>query len=190
MFNKTVLFIKKYFKILLLLADVFSLGAAAFAAQVLKFDGSSAPPLWYTENAGWVILVDLILTLGVFVLLKFQKRMWQYFSTKDYIDLVTAFVCSRMVTVAMFFFIWMKHRRSFFTWYALYSLLFFVFVLFVRAVIFVGYRIWCLRFRDAGIKQSEHKKRIMIIGAGAAGSRLISEFKSSAQFAARYGAAE
>ena len=186
MFNKTVLFIKKHFEVLIILADALSLVAAAFAAQILKFDGSSTPPLWYTQNAKWVILVDFVLTVSLFLAFKFQKRMWQYFSTKDYIDFAGVFVGSRIVTFAAFFFIWIKHKRAFITWYLLFSLLFFVFLMFVRAVVFVGYRIWCLRFRDAGVNQSEHKKRIMIIGAGAAGSRLISEIKSSAHFAARY----
>ena len=186
MFNKIVLFVKKNFRIIMAIADTLAFFAAAFGAHVLKFDGSSRSPLWYSENAKWVLLVDAVLTLGLFLAFKFQKRMWQYFSTKDYIDLVTVFAGSRFVTFACFFFIWTKNTRAFITWYLLYSLLFFVLLLFVRATVFVGYRIWCLKFRDAGIKNNEKKKRLMIIGAGAAGSRLISEIKSSAQFASRY----
>ena len=59
-------FAKKYFKGILVSLDIIAAFIAIVVAAVLKFDAIKRLPLWFTEYLWLVVLIDVVLTIGIF----------------------------------------------------------------------------------------------------------------------------
>ena len=175
--EKTVSFIKMHIKGVLVVSDFFCVGVAFFFATYLKFDAPNFFPEWFNNNAIFIVLVDLMITSICFLVFKIYNRMWQYFISRDYAVLLISFIVSKIVTMIPFFYIWYKYTRSFLTFMALYSVIFLVLIVAVRACILVSYNLWRTKILAVKGLENGKKKRIMIVGAGSAAIRLINELR-------------
>ncbi len=185
MLDKTVTFVKNHMKALLITADVISLLFAIWLSAALKFDAVIRLPEWFLNNYIYIGVVSIITTIASFAFFKIHKRMWQYFIAKDYADLIKAFAIAKIVTYAVFAFIWFEYTRAFFTWAFLDAVISFVLIVGIRGIVFIGYSMWKKKIiAEKNIEQGK-KKRVMIIGAGGAAMRLISELKNATN-SARY----
>ena len=175
--KKVVTFVKIHMKSILIASDLFCVGIAFLFATYLKFDAPYYFPDWFNSNALIVLLVDLVVTAICFFVSKIHNRMWQYFVSRDYAILVIAFMVSKVITVIPFVYIWLDNTRSFFAFIALYSVLFILLLIAVRGLILISYNLWRTKILAAKKSENSKKKRVMIIGAGSAAIRLISELR-------------
>ncbi len=191
MVEKLIMFSKKNIKLILFFSDIVSLLVAFIAASYLKFDGPTMFDVWFADNLLYIIIVDVLVTFLLLLLFKTYRIMWQYVVVSDYIKLIKAFFIAKLITCGCFFYIWTgyslveKYTRSFFTWMFMYSFISLGFIIFSRLLVFGVYREWrkalALKNNDGEVKRIN----VMIIGAGNAAFRLISEL-SRPKFAAKY----
>ena len=175
--KKVVTFVKIHMKSILIASDLFCVGIAFLFTTYLKFDAPYYFPDWFNSNALIVLLVDLVVTAICFFVSKIHNRMWQYFVSRDYAILVIAFMVSKVITVIPFVYIWLDNTRSFFAFMALYSVLFILLLIAVRGLILISYNLWRTKILATKKAENSKKKRVMIIGAGSAAIRLISELR-------------
>ena len=186
---KTGDFVKKHFKVLLVIFDILAAVVAMTVATVLKFDAIRRLPNWFVDYLWAVALVNVVLTIGIFAFKKIYNRMWQYFVAWDYAILIGAFIVSKIIATACCPFIYLKRPeyslRGFLTWIALYAIIELLLMVVCRGAIFALYRFWSVRIIGQENLVEGHKKRVMIIGAGHAARRLIEELrgrKNSARY--------
>ena len=190
--EKTVMFVKKHMRILLVLADIVGMAISCYVAMILKFDASTLLKDWFDNNIIYIMAVDLVSTAVMFIIFKIYNRMWQYMVVSDYVKMGYAYIISKIITVIPFFYIWLipsqgpKQTRSFFTWMFIYSCLLASCVIFSRILILFGYRAWRNYLAQKEGKSGGKKKNVMIIGAGGTAIRLIQEFHSSTNIQNRY----
>ncbi len=183
--EKVLRFFKKYWRASMVVLDVISFFIAIGLSTVIKFDAPVFYPDWFVDNMNYIMCVDLAATLIMFFVFRTYKRMWQYPVTKDYGELFFVFVASKVITAACFFYIWRTFTRSFFTWFFIYSVMFGVMVFAVRGIVLFGFSFWRQKFSKKTNLTAIKKKKVIIIGAGSAASRLITEFRSE-KFLERY----
>lgn len=175
--EKIVTFIKIHMKGLLVIGDLLSICIAFSLATYLKFDAEIFFPEWFSTNAVWIILVDLVITGICFAIFKIYNRMWQYFVAKDYTTLFAGFVLSKIILIIPFAYIWFDYTRAFLTFMTLYSVILLVLFMTMRGTIFVVYNLWRTKILAPKNNENGRRKKIMIIGAGSAAIRLINELK-------------
>ena len=185
MLDKSVTFVKNHMKAFLIIADVASLLFAIWFSAALKFDAVIRLPEWFLSNFIYIGLLSIVTILASFFFFKIYKRMWQYFIAKDYADLMKAFAIAKFVTYTCFSFIWIEYTRAFITWAFLDAVISFVWIVATRGLVFIGYYLWKKKIIAEKNLEQGKKKKVMIIGAGGAAMRLISELKSATN-SARY----
>jgi FlaA1/EpsC-like NDP-sugar epimerase len=172
-------------KAFLIIADVASLLFAIWFSAALKFDAVIRLPEWFLSNFIYIGLLSIVTILVSFFFFKIYKRMWQYFIAKDYADLTKAFAIAKLITYICFSFIWFEYTRAFLTWAFLDAVISFVWIVTTRGLVFIGYYLWKKKIIAEKNLEQGKKKKVMIIGAGGAAMRLISELKSATN-SARY----
>lgn len=185
MLDKSVTFVKNHMKAFLIIADVASLLFAIWFSAALKFDAVIRLPEWFLSNFIYIGLLSIVTILASFFFFKIYKRMWQYFIARDYADLMKAFAIAKLVTYTCFSFIWIEYTRAFITWAFLDAVISFVWIVATRGLVFIGYYLWKKKIIAEKNLEQGKKKKVMIIGAGGAAMRLISELKSATN-SARY----
>ena len=175
--TKNVEIIKKHMKGILVIGDLLAAVVAFAVATYLKFDASVFFPLWFEEKNIYLILADVFATAVCFVFFKIYKRMWQYFTAKDYAVLFGAFAISKLIAILPFAKVWLWYTRSFFTFMILYSVIGLVLVASIRGLVFFTYNIWRTKILAPKNSENVKQKKIMIIGAGNAAIRLINELR-------------
>ena len=185
MLDKSVTFVKNHMKAFLVIADVASLLFAIWFSAALKFDAVIRLPEWFLNNFIYIGLLSIVTMLASFFFFKIYKRMWQYFIARDYADLMKAFALAKLVTYICFSFIWFEYTRAFITWAFLDAVISFVWIVATRGLVFIGYYLWKKKIIAEKNLEQGKKKKVMIIGAGGAAMRLISELKSATN-SARY----
>ncbi len=183
--DKSVTFVKNHMKAFLVIADVASLLFAIWFSAALKFDAVIRLPEWFLNNFIYIGLLSIVTVLASFFFFKIYKRMWQYFIARDYADLMKAFAIAKLVTYICFSFIWFEYTRAFITWAFLDAVISFVWIVATRGLVFIGYYLWKKKIIAEKNLEQGKKKKVMIIGAGGAAMRLISELKSATN-SARY----
>ncbi len=183
--DKSVTFVKNHMKAFLVIADVASLLFAIWFSAALKFDAVIRLPEWFLNNFIYIGLLSIVTMLASFFFFKIYKRMWQYFIARDYADLMKAFAIAKLVTYTCFSFIWFEYTRAFITWAFLDAVISFVWIVATRGLVFIGYYLWKKKIIAEKNLEQGKKKKVMIIGAGGAAMRLISELKSATN-SARY----
>ena len=175
--TKIVEFIKKHVKGMLVVSDLLATVVAFAAATYLKFDAPLFFPEWFNKAYIFIILVDVIVTAICFIVFRIYKRMWQYFTAKDYAVLFGAFLLSKIIAVFPFAYIWFLYTRSFFTFVFLYSVISLLLIFLARCVVFFTYNLWRIKILAPKTSGNAKRKKIMIIGAGNAAIRLINELR-------------
>ena len=191
MAEKFITFVKKNIKWILFICDILGLVVAFVFASYLKFDAPSLFDTWFEGNMYYILTVDIFTTVLMMTLFKIYKIMWQFVVITDYLKLVKAFVIAKVITCGCFFYIWLtyflgqRYTRSFFTWMFIYSFISLSFMLIGRLAVFAGYRKWRKILISREGSQGGKRTNVMIIGAGNAAFRLISELNRP-KFAAKY----
>ena len=191
MAEKFITFVKKNIKWILFIGDILGLLVAFVFASYLKFDAPSLFDTWFEGQMYYILTVDIIVTVLMMALFKIYKIMWQFVVITDYLKLFKAFVIAKIITCGCFFYIWstyylgMRYTRSFFTWMFIYSFISLSFMLIGRLAVFAGYRKWRKILISREGTQGGKLTNVMIIGAGNAAFRLISELNRP-KFAAKY----
>ena len=183
--DKSVTFVKNHMKAFLVIADIASLLFAIWFSAALKFDAVIRLPEWFLNNFIYIGLLSIVTMLASFFFFKIYKRMWQYFIARDYADFMKAFAIAKLVTYTCFSFIWFEYTRAFITWAFLDAVISFVWIVATRGLVFIGYYLWKKKIIAEKNLEQGKKKKVMIIGAGGAAMRLISELKSATN-SARY----
>ncbi len=171
--------VKEHIRGFLVFLDIISVASAVFFSALLKYDAVIRLPQWFREYAWYVIAIDLLVMIVLFVITKVYKRMWQYFVSGDYAKLGITFLVSKVITFLASTFVWIDAPRSFFTWFALYVTIQLFLILASRCIVFIGYNFWRLRVIAEKPADDFRKKRVMIVGAGNGAKRLIDELHGS-----------
>lgn len=181
MIEKVVECLKKHIRSITFIADIAVMVIAFVFASYLKFDAPTLFDGWFEANMYYIFAVDIVATFLMFMLFKIYRIMWQYMVISDYLKIVKAFFIGKAFTVASFFYIWtnfisnVKYTRSFFSWMAIYGFISLALIILNRVMIFGGYREWRRILAKTSGESLSNRNRVMIIGAGNAAFRLISE---------------
>ena len=176
-------FFKKHIKCVAIISDVLSFLIAYVVSSYLKFDAPILFEEWFAGNMYYIFAVDVVVTIVMFSIFKIHKIMWQYVVVSDYMKLVRAYAIGKLITCAVFFYIWLypvfggqRYTRSFLTWMFICSFISLSLIMLARIFVFVGYREWRKLLADKNSKEV-NKTNVMIVGAGNAAFRLINELQ-------------
>ncbi|BCK00810.1 polysaccharide biosynthesis protein [Anaerocolumna chitinilytica] len=162
------LFIRRLFLIIL---DTIFINIASFLALVIRFDFRiSQVPTNYSEAVLSYTLVNTIITIIIFALFRLYNSLWKYAGIDELTNILFACISAGVIQlIVMNYILEISVPRSY---YPLSTL----FMIFFISMIRFFYR--SLR-RLSRRNFEEIEERIMIIGAGEAGSSIIREISSS-----------
>ncbi|MCR5803814.1 MAG: polysaccharide biosynthesis protein [Clostridia bacterium] len=161
--------------ILVLLADIFVVLFSYFAALFLRFEFSfAAIPTKYLETYIWMMPLWCVLTGVVFYVFKLYHSIWSFVSIDEAISVVKAYVVLLVLFIICELLLDFNMPRSY---YCIGIMLSFILHIGIR----FGYRALRYSIRGYGKKNDTHKNadRVMIIGAGSAGSILVRDLKNN-----------
>lgn len=147
---------------------------ASFLALALRFDLqiSTIDPIFF-RNMLETLPIQIIATLIIFGVFRIYSSLWQYASAQELLNIVSAGFASMLAQLLTMVMLQKGMPRSY---YLIYYFLLVVFVGGTRIL----YRF--VRMKKADIKKLFQKrtgKRVMIVGAGEAGTALIREIQMS-----------
>jgi hypothetical protein len=96
MSKKIIQFFKKNIRPILFIGDIISILVAFVAASYLKFDAQTLFDGWFAGHMYYILAVDITVTLGLFLLFKIYRFMWQFVVISDYMKLVKSFILSKL----------------------------------------------------------------------------------------------
>ena len=150
---------------LFVILDIVTMFLTSYIALWLRFDFGIIP-VDYLNTLYKCIIIDSIIMLIVFLVLKLYTSLWKYASIIEFINIIVGAI---VIEIACFIYkalFYISLPRSF------YLIHFLLLILFVCATRF-SYRIF--RTIYSNFENSKKKKRAMLIGAGDAGKLLIDE---------------
>lgn len=163
--------LSKLYKTLLVILDIVFINASSFMALWVRFnmhvdwiDGR------YIESVKSVALINTIITVLIFALLRLYSSLWRFASVKELVYVTEACVLSVLMNVFVYFFTYKPIFRSYFL---LYGASLFIAVCFTR----FSYRLARLLYRSH--LHGSHMRHTMIIGAGEAGNIVMKELEMS-----------
>lgn len=164
-------------RIFLICYDIVAVGLASFIALSARFEFQwHQVPENYAQVLWHSIIVSELIMLVVFSLFHLYSSLWSYASTTELLYVISACI---IVSVANMIYILVTNRetdamplpRSYYLFYGMFLLAFTLLGrYFYRVVRITKGRIFVDR---------THRKRVLIVGAGAAGSALIKEIINS-----------
>lgn len=154
--------------LILCILDIISVIISAYTALIIRFDISAIPPE-YMEGMKRCIPVYIVITVVILYIFKLYNRVWTYASLGELYRIFNSSLLIEALFVCYHVFMEVKMPRSY---YPLNWLILFVCLSVVR-------------FAKMAIKSARNArqvekvtKRIMIVGAGAAGSILIRDLNN------------
>ncbi len=155
-------------KILFVIGDFILLYIAIYAAVLLRFDADIPPG--YMNNIKNLFILACLVNIPMFYLFGLYSRLWVYASIEELIQLFLATVAGMLAEYIGSIILNIDMPRS------VYIISWFITFILVGGLRF-SYRLFK---KLKGLKHRLNpKKRIMVVGAGDAGSMLIKEIKSS-----------
>lgn len=155
-------------KILFIIGDFILLYIAIYAAVLLRFDADIPPG--YMNNIKNLFILACLVNIPMFYLFGLYSRLWVYASIEELIQLFLATVAGMLAEYIGSIILNIDMPRS------VYIISWFITFILVGGLRF-SYRLFK---KLKGLKHRLNpKKRIMVVGAGDAGSMLIKEIKSS-----------
>ncbi len=160
---------QSYKRIFLLPLDFIFIALSCVFAYLVRFDGHIPEPHLYSF---WVLLgASLTLKPLVFIMSGFYRRLWRYASIDDLIHIVRSVAIAS--ALSCFIFLVFMHFQGYSR-----SVLFLDWV-FLNIFIFSRSLIWRVLQERQGRASASSGKRVLIIGAGEAGRRLLQECRSN-----------
>lgn len=160
-------------RICLIIMDSFLIGLSSVFALVLRFEfGAIDEP--FMKNVIECLPLFIMTTLLIFWGFRIYHSLWEYISAKEVRNIVLASGASAIVQMII---ITMLDKRLPRSYYVLYMTLIAACVITTRA----AYRWIRLKKNSRKKKRLKVKPRVMIVGAGEAGTALIREIQNSEQ---------
>lgn len=160
-------------RICLIIMDSFLIGLSSVFALILRFEfGAIDEP--FMKNVIECLPLFVMTTLFIFWGFRIYHSLWEYISAKEVRNIVLASGASAIVQMIM---ITMLDRRLPRSYYIMYMTLIAACVITTRA----AYRWIRLKKNSRKKKRLKVKPRVMIVGAGEAGTALIREIQNSEQ---------
>ena len=155
-------------QILLVILDFIIVIASSYVSLFLRFNG----PIdrLYLNHFSYVCLPVTMISIVIFGLFKLYRSLWQYASVPELRNIIYASICSAIVNFAI---CELSGKKMPLSCYLIYFLL---------VVILLGgsrfmYRY--LRMHKQGSKEKLALQKVMIIGAGIAGEKILKEINES-----------
>lgn len=160
---------KKIRNISLVIIDVILINLAFYLAFYLRFDGD-IPSIHIHKYINNFIILSFIKVI-VFHHFKLYKRFWEYADIEELSQILLAIFVSN-ISVIVYFSIKGDHLLK-----SIYFLVILIDILFIGAsrISFKIYR----RLKNNNFRIKSNVKKVMIIGAGDAGARLIKDLKNN-----------
>lgn len=153
---------------ILLLADILAINFAYAMALFIRFDGSPEI-ITYFKTASQYMIIITIIKLASFQYFKLYKSLWEYASVDEMIEIVIATLVGNAISILYLLLMSAEFPRSI---YMMVPVLDMVLIGGSRFFYRVVRRI---RYGIIGIGDS---KRVLIVGAGAAGVMVLKEFRN------------
>lgn len=160
---------RKYLRIvILIIVDIFIVAFSSIMPLALRF-GIFTMDIAYLQPAINCLAVDALITIAVLAVFKLYDRVWTYAGIDELMSVFKASLVIEALYVAYRVFAQIAMPRSFyvFNWIFLFLLL---------GACRLSIRLFRETRRKYQVKDSG--KKVMVVGAGSAGSILIREFKS------------
>ncbi len=156
-------------RIALAFLDAVSVNFSVLLAFIIRFDG--AIPQVYSSRLLSVCLISTVIALPIFYLFQLYKSLWRFASIRELIMIVSATVAVTGASFISFTLLQMRLPLS------VHVNFFFLITAFL-GVSRLGFRV--LRRLESNFASNGMKKykRVMIVGAGAAGAMIIREVQS------------
>lgn len=153
---------------LFILLDIILINAAYLLALYLRFDGNIEPQYMeaYISNAIFITLIKII----VFYYFKLYKSIWEFASIDEMIEVVSSSIVANAIVIAYMTLMQARLPRS------IYLMVPILDMALIGGVRFSNRAI--ARFKNGIPKNIEDYKKILIIGAGAAGAMVIKELRN------------
>ncbi|MDP4182963.1 MAG: nucleoside-diphosphate sugar epimerase/dehydratase [Bacillota bacterium] len=155
-------------KLLFIIGDCIILNAGIYAALLLRFD--AVIPKCYIEILPKIILLFTLVNISTFSLFGLYSKLWNYASIEELIQILLATATGAILTylVELIIPLYLPLSANLIFW-----MITFVFI--------GGFRISSRFYFNVRKKLSidQHKKNVMIVGAGEAGSLIIKEMKNN-----------
>ena len=152
----------------LLLADIIAINFAYAMALFIRFDGSPEI-LSYFKMASQYMIVITIIKIVTFQYFKLYKSLWEYASVDEMIEIVIAVLVGNVISMLYLLLMGGNFPRS------LYILVPVLDMVLIGVSRFFYRVIRRIRYGIIGMGDS---KRVLIIGAGAAGVMILKEFRN------------
>jgi len=161
--------LKKIRANMLMLIDIVIINLSLICSYLLRFEGNASNiTARYLENMIYIAAATTVLKLCCFWAFKLYQSLWKYAGAYEGMYVVLAAFVSNAIMTA-YSFITLSVPRS------IFIICFFIDVFFIGGVRF-AYRMFRRLIKGEFLRFGEHK-RVLIIGAGEAGSVLVNEYK-------------
>lgn len=160
---------------LIVIADIFVVLFSYFAALFIRFEFSLANiPVQYLETYLWMMPLWCLLTWVVFYIFRLYHSIWSFVSIDEALTVVKAYGVLFVVFAVCGFLLDFNMPRSY---YAIGFMLSFLLHMFVR----FSYRAFRIAFNGGKSGLKEGTDRVMVIGAGSAGSIIVRDLKNNSE---------
>lgn len=154
--------------ILLMLFDALGISLAYLLALYLRFDGKV--DIIYVDNLLDHIVIIILIKLFVYYLFKLYKSLWEYASIDEMIQVIESSVVANIVASTYMYFSNLQMPRS------IYFMVPVIDIIFIGGIRFL-YRL-IRRIKHNSFFMGKDHKRVLIVGAGDAGSIVIKELRN------------
>ena len=162
-------------QIFLLLIDIVIINFSYILSYLIRFDGQ-LPPHEFALYSTYAILIT-IFKLVIFYYFQLYNSIWKYASIDEIIKIFMAAIVSNALVVTYFFLFQLSLPRS------MYILPLLIDIFLLTGVRF-GYR-FLRRLKQSLHFSNKDVKRVLVVGAGEAGSMVIQELKKHRELKSR-----
>lgn len=147
---------------------------ASYFSLVIRFEfGALKMDPYYIENLCLTLPSTVVLTLFIFWSFRIYHSLWEYISEREIFNLIGACGASALLQLLIITMTGKSMPRS-------YYILYWVFITCFMTVTRAAYRyIRIQRYNFQKVKSKKKTERVMVLGAGEAGTALIREIQTS-----------
>jgi FlaA1/EpsC-like NDP-sugar epimerase len=157
--------------LILMLADILLVNCAAFGALLLRFE-FDVPEQYYSLLLNNLAVINVVM-IASFYIFNLYRNLWKYASIDELNSVVVSCAAGTTVLIIYFYIFGIRFPRSF---YLIFPMLNAAFIGGVR----FSYRV-AKRLKNLYTKNYLGEKKVLIIGAGEAGSMVIKEMYNNPQ---------